>query len=711
MPIRMRRWASAVLPLVVAAATVTRGEEAPPHPRVPGTIVIQGNPDGLGGVDVVEAFPGVTFDRPVFVGHAGDGSSRLYVAEQGGVIRSFDPRDPAKARVLLDLKAKVLRSHIEEGLLGVAFHPDFKRNGLLYVAYSADAPRRTVVSRFTAPGSRFFVRPQSEQVILQERQPAGSNNGGWLAFGPDGFLYVSLGDGGLEGDPEGNAQNLGTRLGKMLRLDVGEKKTYSVPQDNPFVEIPGARPEIWALGFRNVKRFAFDPVSGELWAGDTGMDRAEEVDRIQKGQNHGWNLREGLQPYKAGASLIPLTEPVLEIPRAEARSITGGVVYRGQRVPALQGAYLYGDQETGNVWGLRHDGSVVKENRLLARGKGVLAFGTDEAGEVYLACLDGRLYTLSPSREGAPAAAFPPRLSATGLFTDTGRLTPHPSLIAYDVNVPLWSDGAAKRRWIMLPGLSKVRAEAGQPWSFPVGTIFVKDFHLGEPGQGGRRLETRLLLKSEAGWAGYTYVWNDEQTDAFLIDGRVQRQVAGGGDLEGTSAPWVFPSRTDCMACHTAAAGYVLGFRREQLSRPGAADPLRTLVARDVFEGDVAGLLASKEPAFPVWDAPDVPLVSGVRAYLDANCAMCHQPGGPGNASIDLRFATLLDKMNLVDRRPGQYDLGLAGAKLVTPGDPARSLLLVRMGRTDEKGMPPLAHNTPDAVALERVAAWIRGLR
>lgn len=705
------RLAWVLVPLLASLLATPAPGGAEPPARVPGTIRLEGDPDGLGTAEIVEAFPGLTFERPVFVGHAGDGTNRLFVAEQGGVIRSFDPREPAKSRVVLDLSAKVLRSHAEEGLLGVAFHPGFRRNGLLYVAYSADAPRRTVVSRFTAPGSRLFVRPQSEQVIFQERQPAGGNNGGWMAFGPDEFLYLSLGDGGQEGDPEGLAQNLSSRLGKLLRLDVGERKTYSVPQDNPFVEIAGARPEIWALGFRHVKRFAFDPVRGDLWAGDTGLDRAEEIDLVTRGQNYGWNLREGLQPYKGGSSLIAPTDPILEIPRAEARSITGGVVYRGRRVPALEGAYLYGDQETGNVWGLRHDGRLVKENRLLARGKGVLAFGTDEAGEVYLACLDGRLYTLAPGREGAATTPFPARLSATGLFTDLAALTPHPALVPYDVNVPLWSDGAAKRRWIMLPDLARVKVDAEGGFTFPVGTLFVKDFHLGDPAQGGRRLETRVLLLGANGWAGYTYVWNDEQTDAFLIDGRVTRPVAGGGEQEGEHRDWTFPGRSDCMSCHTAAAGFVLGFRREQLARPGADDPLKALVARGLFEGTVEAALAPRTPPFPVWDAPDAPLVAAVRAYLDVNCAMCHQPGGPGNANIDLRATTPLDRTNLVDRRPGQHDLGLVGARLVTAGDPARSLLHVRMGRTDEKGMPPIAHHTPDPTALERVAAWIRALK
>lgn len=700
-----------LLPAFGLLAGRSRGEDAPA--RAPGTIELKGNPDGLGEVQVQEAFPGLTFQRPVFIGSPPDAVERFYVAEQDGVIRSFERKaDAGKVRVFLDLKDRVLAGHVEEGLLGVAFHPEFRRNGMVYVAYTADKPARIVVSRFTAPGSRAFARQGSEQVVLTERKPAGGNNGGWLAFGPEGMLYVSLGDGGKEGDPDGNAQNLGSRLGKILRLDVGEKKAFSVPSDNPFLEVAGARPEIWALGFRNARRFSFDPLSGDLWAGDIGVNAVEELDLVARGGNYGWNLREGRQVFKAGAVVGSVADPVLEIPHADGRFITGGVVYRGQKLHGLAGAYLYGDQETGNLWALRWDGNLVKENRLLARGVRVTAFGTDTAGEVLLTASDGKVYTLAPGPESATTPKFPDRLSETGIFTDLAKLTPHPSLVPYEVNVPLWSDGAFKTRWIMLPGQERIRVLADGRFEFPRGTLFVKNFHHGDPAQGGRRLETRLFVNGEQGWAGYTYVWNDEQTDALLLDGRATRSLAGTGEHEGATITWTFPSRSDCMSCHTEVAGRVLGFTALQLDGvpPGSALSANQLV-RLVNLGLFQEQLAPSGKGFPQWTSEAGATEAGLRAYLDANCAMCHQPGGPGNANIDLRWGTPLAKTNLVDRRPGQWDLGVTGARLLLPGSPERSLLLLRMQRTDERSMPIVGHNRPDELAITRLEAWIKGLK
>jgi uncharacterized repeat protein (TIGR03806 family) len=546
--------------------------------------------------------------------------------------------------------------------------------------------------------------------VIQERQPEGGNNGGWLAFGNDGFLYVAFGDGGLGDDERGYAQDLDNRLGKVLRLDVGEGKTYSVPQDNPFVLVRGARPEVWASGFRSARRFSFDPVTGDLWLADSGWERVEEIDVVAKGGNYGWNLREGAQVHKEGASLVPLLDPVLEIPREEARMITGGVVYRGKQLPELNGAYVYGDLETGNLWALRWDGSYVKENVLIGRGVQVTAFGTDEAGELLLAALDGKVYRLQAGE--APAETFPTRLSATGLFQDVKTLTPNPALIPYSVNVPLWSDGAVKDRWVMLPGEERVRVAKDGKYEYPVGTIFVKHFGLAAPEGTPHRLETRLFAHTPQGWAGYTYVWNDTQDDAILIDGRVEKVVQTGSEGERKDVPWTFPSRSDCMSCHTAAAGYVLGFRTPQLNRKHAYagaehEQLDALARMGVFDGKVS----SKGEAFPDWASAPAGDEAAIRAYLDANCAMCHQPGGPGNANIDLRFDTPLKQTNLVDQRPGQWDLGIYGARLLVPGSPEKSLLHARMSRTDVKGMPPVGHNTPDAKALESLADWIRKLK
>ena len=689
-----------------------------PARRHPGRVVLRGDPDGVGDYRLVPAFPNLRFRRPLWIGSPPDGTGRLFVMEQDGRVHWFENRrDVRNAQVALDIRDKVYRKHNEEGLLGLAFHPDFSRNRTLFLHYSANGPRRGVVARFRTDSKRSRIDRRSERVVLEQPQPWGNHNGGDLQFGPDGYLYITFGDGGAGGDPLGAGQDLGTWLGSMLRIDVDGGKPYRVPRDNPFVSMPGAKPEIWACGLRNVWRFSFDPLTGDLWAGDVGQNAWEEIDVLVKGGNYGWNAREGKHAFRRRRSRSrttpvpapgPFLDPVVDFDTSKARSITGGVVYRGQRHPGLRGTYLFADYATGYVWGLRRDGEKMAGLRVLARLQGISSFGTDREGEVYATAFDGRIYTFAPGSRDATATEFPRTLSATGLFEDTVRLTPAASLLPYDVNVPFWSDGTAKQRYVMLPGLSKVRVDGVRSWQYPVGTIFVKTFFAGKTTT-AKRLETRLLVRRQTGWVGYTYVWNDAQSDADLIDGRVTKTLDATARRAGLPEEWTFPSRADCMACHTPAAGYVLGFRAEQLDSGLASSSLTRLQALGCFEGTVPG--AQVLPRLPRWEESADALSQQVRAYLDVNCAMCHQPEGPGNARIDLRYTTPLAQTGLLDQDPGEGDLGIRGAKLIRPGDPAMSILLQRMLRTDEKGMPNISHGLVDKAAVARVRAWIRSLR
>lgn len=716
----MRRFRFSMIALVALAAVVwgmTRPSDAEEglRKRAPGTVVLRGNPDEVGAWRFERAFPNLRFRRPLWIGHAPDDTNRIFVMEQDGVIRVF-PNDPGvrTSDVVLDIRGKVYRKHNEEGLLGLAFHPEFKSNRHVYIHYSANHPRRGVVSRFTMNRARTVIDPKSERVILEQRQPWGNHNGGDLQFGPDGYLYLSFGDGGAGGDPLGSGQDRSTWLGTLLRIDVDKGSPYSVPKDNPFVGEKGVQPEIWAYGLRNVWRFSFDRETGQLWAGDVGQNAWEEIDLITKGGNYGWNAREGAHPYRRRRQQRdrvvpkgPFIDPVIELDTSLARSITGGYVYRGTRWPALRGIYLYADYATSNVWGLRHDGVKVIENRLIGRGASVSSFGEDQAGEVYFTAFDGYVYGFAQRGKPDPAERFPQLLSETGLFVNTRTLQPAPALIPYEVNVPLWSDGAGKQRYIMLPGTSRIEVTSEGTYTYPVGTIFVKSFFAGEA-EGGRRLETRLFLRRESGWAGYTYVWNDEQTDAELFDGRRDLELPSTVRKRTGMTHWTVPSRGDCMSCHTEAAGFVLGFRPEQLQRTvryGGTEraQLTEMTRIGLFEGHAA----DKRPAWPRWDAAAAPRTAKVRAYLDSNCAACHQPGAPGNASIDLRYDTPFERMRLQGHEPGEGDLGVRGARLLTPGKASRSILWLRMNRTDEQGMPNLAHNRVDAEAVRLVREWI----
>ncbi len=362
--------------------------------------------------------------RPILLTHAGDGSGRLFVPEQQGTIHVFRP-DSKKTKVFLDLsgKARYDDRENEEGLLGMAFHPRYRENGEFFVHYTtAAAPHTMVLERYrVSKDDPDAADPASAEEILRVEHPYWNHKGGTICFGPDGFLYVTYGDGGKQNDLHGNGQNLQSLLGKILRIDVdrrGEKTAYAIPDDNPLVAVmqenggkpqrpKGLRQEIWAYGLRNVWRMSFDRKTGRLWIADVGQDLWEEINLGSKGANYGWNLREGNQPYSptTTATAEGFHDPVWKYDHDVGKSITGGNVYRGRKLPELDGTYLYADYVSGKLWGLTWDdaaGRVVANRGIsLAEPKeslAVLSFGEDEAGEVYFCALsaDGRgIYTFA----------------------------------------------------------------------------------------------------------------------------------------------------------------------------------------------------------------------------------------------------------------------------------------------------------------------------
>ena len=363
----------------------------------------------LPALELERVFPALTFERPVLLTHASDGSGQVYVVEQHGVVHRIDPATPERTDVFLDISARVSRRGNEEGLLGLAFDPGFAENGRFYVYYSAASPRRSVLSRFET-GVDGLGDASSESVLLEVPQPYRNHNGGMIEFGPDGMLYVALGDGGSAGDPRRHGQNLGTLLGSILRIDVtaGDSAPYAIPPDNPFVGRSGARGEIWAYGLRNAWRFSFDRETGDLWTGDVGQNALEEVDIVRRGGNYGWNEMEGSRCFRPACDPGAFEPPVAEYGRDSGCSITGGYVYRGQRLPGLRGVYLYADFCSGRIWGLRYDGERVTEQAQLARAEfQVPSFGEDEAGEVYILGFDGGIYTFAGPPGTAPQHAAP----------------------------------------------------------------------------------------------------------------------------------------------------------------------------------------------------------------------------------------------------------------------------------------------------------------
>ena len=363
----------------------------------------------LPALDVERVFPSLSFERMVHLTHSGTDDGMLFVVLQPGRVMAFEDDDGVgEVSAFLDIRERVNDSGNEEGLLSIAFPPDYQESEHFYVYYSASSPRRSVVSRFSVGESGpEAADPASEVVVLEVPQPFANHNGGQLAFGPDGLLYISLGDGGNRADPRGNGQDTSTLLGSILRIDVSTldlDNGYTIPPDNPFITgAGGARGEIWAFGLRNPWRFSFDRETGELWAGDVGQNRFEEIDLIERGQNYGWNVMEGLHCFsgsrvrsEAEACQGPgLALPVIEYGREGGCSVTGGHVYRGERLPELAGAYVYGDFCTGNIWALTHGGSGVTEHRLLVGSElQIPAFGEGPSGEIYVLSFGGGIYRL-----------------------------------------------------------------------------------------------------------------------------------------------------------------------------------------------------------------------------------------------------------------------------------------------------------------------------
>jgi glucose/arabinose dehydrogenase len=378
-----------------------------------------GNGSGGGGGGEVtfrleDAFPGVTFKSPVDLQNAGDGTDRLFVLEQRGVIMAVTPLTgssgnsfPAEnstrqeeVSVFLDIQDRVLFDEGERGLLGLAFHPDFESNGFLYVNYNAENPNRTVVSRFSLrEGDPLSADPDSELVLLEFNQPSANHKGGQLVFGPkDGFLYIAVGDGGASGE---TAQDLTDLLGSILRIDVDnpeDGKNYGIPSGNPFSgNTSGFREEIFAYGFRNPWRFGFDDSDGMLFAGDVGQNRREEIDIVESGNNYGWDIMEGSLCFRppSGCETSGLEPPIHEYGRDEGGTIIAGPVYRGS-IPELFGMFIYGDFLSGTIWALGFNGESVMENSAIVKADEftLSAFGRDEGGEVYVCSLDGIIYRL-----------------------------------------------------------------------------------------------------------------------------------------------------------------------------------------------------------------------------------------------------------------------------------------------------------------------------
>ncbi len=676
------------------------------------TCVLPDPPDLSSIIELNRVFPNLSFARPVALRQSPTAANRWYVVEQNGVIRTFQDSDTT-AQVFIDLTASVSTSGNEMGLLGMAFHPDFANNNYIYLYYStAGGPEhhQSIISRFTATNAT-TLDANSEFEIMRINQPFSNHNGGNILFGPDGFLYIGLGDGGSANDPQNRAQNINELMGKMLRINVdvaANGNNYSIPPDNPFVGVAGLD-EIYASGLRNPWRWSFDRLNGNLFAADVGQNLWEEIDLITNGGNYGWRCYEGNNAFNTTGCQAQSNyqAPVFEYDHSVGFSITGGYVYRGSAIPALSGTYVYSDFGSGPIWGLSQPATANPENSVLISANFFISsFAEDNNGELYvLNFSNGQIFRIDPA-VGAGAGNFPTLLSETGCIDNTEPLSMAPGLIPYDINAPFWSDGVTKERWMALADGTEINIEANGDWTFPSNSVLVKNFELN-----GRRIETRLLARHADGtWGGYSYEWNDAETDANLIlNGKVI-------DKEGQS--YIFPSSTDCMICHTTVAGIALGPETQQLNRsltyPSTginANQLATLENIGMFSSPLAdvpvNLARLTSPADTTATAHD-----RARAYLYTNCSQCHQQGGPTNVNLDFHINTIDADMNICNQSP-IHQIGGATA-IMAPGNGAGSSMILRMscregvsGCATSDEMPPLGSTLVDSVGVNIVTSWI----
>jgi putative heme-binding domain-containing protein len=698
--------------------------------RVPWTTSrVTGSPEPPPPFVVSRVFPHLTFRNPVDCAWETN-TGRIFVAEQGGKLWSFRPgAEVERADLVLD--ARSFHKPLDT-VLGFTFHPGFKTNRFLFLNYNEPGGRTNGahVSRFTVRETDPpAVDPASERVLIRWR--SGGHNGCTLAFGPDGFLYISTGDTADPDPPDWplrTGQDISDLLANILRIDVDRTEgtnAYAIPPDNPFRSTPGARPEVWAYGLRNPFRMSFDRANGDLLVGDVGWEQWEMIYRVKRGGNYGWPIVEGPNPNvrtDVTPGPTPIEKPLIAVPHSAGASITGGVVYRGRRLPPLRGAYLYGDWETGRIWAARREGDRLLSNEEIADSTlRIIAFALTPEEDVLVLDYDSGLYELVPNPAGGANRDFPRRLSETGLFSDVRALTPATGVESYRPRAEMWSDGATAMRHLAIPGSESIATAegrqtiAGRMWFIPSNAVFARTLTLemeaGRPAT-SRRLETQLLHFDGQGWNPYTYRWNAAQTDAELVAGEgatesllVMDPAAPGGRREMT---WRFHSRAECLRCHNSWAGDTLSFNWPQLTSSSAAPSEMDRLAD-------LGLVRIKNPPkdrkslVDPHAAPE-PIEARARAWLHVNCAGCHRAGAGGAVPSHFDFEKPMREWRALDVKPARGDFGLSDPRVIAPGDPFRSVLLWRIATEGSGHMPMIGSRLVDPTGLEVVQRWIHRL-
>ncbi len=678
---------------------------------------VVGSPEPPSACRVERVFPGLKFSEPVDLAYEPT-TRRWFISLVRGRLMTFqDDATATSTELVADLH------DLHPGLSqfsSFTFHPGFATNGLLFAVFGDNigGTNRWTLARYSVSrGPSPKLDLASEAVVITSR--GSGHEGACVRFGPDGMLYASLGDASSPEPPDAlsTGQDLGDLMASILRIDVDHPeggRLYGVPSDNPFVARAGARPEVWAYGFRNPWRMNFGP-DGALWVGDVGWELWEMIHRVTRGYNGGWSAVEGPQGVHGGTKPpTPIATPIAAHPHSEASSITGGLFYRGKRMPRLQGAYIYGDYATGKIWALRNDGPrAVSREELCDTSVQIVGFAEAPDGEILMLDHNGAagIYRLVPNDKAASPSDYPRKLSATGIFGDTAKQEPSPGVQPYTINAEMWHDHATTERWLAVPGTNRV-----MDGGFPKDTVLVKTLSLGmRPGAPAtrRRIETQLLHLDEQGWQASTYRWNDAQTDADLVPANganttleIADAAIPGGRREQS---WRFAGRAECMRCHNPWSGTVLAFNPEQLETspaPGASS-FRLLMASEV--------IGYGKPPGPVtrWTDPhdgSAALDARARSLLHVNCAHCHRFGAGGSVASFFNVDAKLGDLRVVDQKPTRGTFGLDDARVLVPGRPDRSVLWYRLNTESQGHMPHIGSRRVDDLGSRLIASWIESL-
>jgi uncharacterized repeat protein (TIGR03806 family) len=653
------------------------------------TCFLNGTPPlAIVAVDSVPAFSALAATGAIGLARA---AGKLAVIESAGRIRAFNSDgDGSDATTVLDLGAQVRAG----GLRGAAFRPD---GGALIASFLpplADTPLRIVVARF-AVDQNGIADIRSKQELLTVPLTDATRAGGALTFLFDGTLVVAFGDGGSATA----ATDPSVLAAKVVRIDVGGASNYSVPADNPVFAGSAMHPEIYALGLGAPTSCTIDRVTGRLWCADAGDATNDHILLVTP-----------------GATL----NAVLSFARVGCGAVVG-FVSRDAQLPDIQGALVFGDACSATLSAMRAEGSLVRSQGTVATLPAPLAaFGEGSDGRLLAIDSAGSAHALV--RPATPVPTFPTSVSATGCLADLATRTPAASLIPFEVRTPLWSDGAKKHRFLILPGTETVGFTTQGAWQFPVGTMFMKEFLLDDDSDTttpDRIMETRFLIKrSDTAWEGYSYMWDRERKDAFLLDSSEVESYPmqpGAVDASGASVHrHTFPDRSQCLLCHNANAGRTLGLQTGRMNTDHDYDGF---VENQLHAMSYVGLFSDALPAapdalprFPQPADQSAPLEARARSWLYANCSHCHQPGGPTPVTLDFRFETAFADTHSCGVTPRFAITQITNAQIINPGSSAHSELFFRLSRRDQNQMPPIATLITDPVGVDVMQRWIDSL-